>query len=186
MSYFTAFVVIVIALYGAVLTKTVVSSDGENGNSSVRRYDVVVEAARGEILDRNGATLVSNRQGNSIEFNAALFPSKQADRNRIIAALIELCESKNEEWKDNLPIIFDETGTLVFEEERSTDIKSLKNKNMLNLNSYATAENCLDALIESDSVQGETITVKLVLNSVVGRELKVISEIIAEDYVVHE
>ena len=153
MSYFTAFVVIVIALYGAVLTKTVVSSDGENGNSSVRRYDVVVEAARGEILDRNGATLVSNRQGNSIEFNAALFPSKQADRNRIIAALIELCESKNEEWKDNLPIIFDETGTLVFEEERSTDIKSLKNKNMLNLNSYATAENCLDALIDMYSLE---------------------------------
>ncbi len=146
-NYFLCFVVLIVAVYGIVLTKTVVMSDGES-DSTVKKYDVVVEAARGEIFDRNGATLVSNRQGNSIEFNAALFPSKQTDRNRIIAALVELCESKNEKWKDNLPIIYDENGNLVFEEDRQADINSLKNKNMLNLNTYATAENCLDALID--------------------------------------
>lgn len=152
MNYFILFIVTVLVIYGAVLTKTVVSGDGENGNSAVSEYEIVVEAARGEMLDRNGATLVSNRQGNSIEFNAAVFPSKQADRNRIIAALIELCESKGEEWKDNLPVVYDESGKLVFEEDRSTDIKNLKHKNMLNLNSYATAENCLDALIDMYSL----------------------------------
>ena len=146
-NYYLVFVVFIVAVYSIVLTKTVVSSDGD-ADSTVKKYDVVVEAARGEIFDRNGATLVSNRQGNSIEFNAALFPSKQADRNRIIAALVELCDSKNEKWKDNLPIIYDENGNLVFEEDRKADINSLKNKNMLNLNSYATAENCLDALID--------------------------------------
>ncbi len=153
MNYFIVFMTVILVIYGIVLTATVVSGDGENGNSSVSKYDVVVDAPRGEIFDRNGATIVSNRQGNSIEFNAAVFPSKQADRNRIIAALIELCESQNEEWIDNLPVIYDDKGNVVFEEERATDIRNLKHKNMLNLNSYATAENCLDALIDMYSLE---------------------------------
>ena len=143
------FFIAVVLIYIAVLTRTVIVRGQQGtGGSAVSRYDIVVEAARGEILDRNGALLVSNRQGNSIEFNAALFPSRQRERNEIIAALIELCESKDEEWVDNLPVIYDETGALVFAEGRDTDIKNLKNPNMLNLNSYATAENCLDALID--------------------------------------
>lgn len=140
--------VLIITVYCVVLIKAVVV-DNNTGNS-VSKYDVVVEGARGEILDRNGVTLVYNRQGNSIKFNAALFPSqsKNSERNEIIYTLIELCESKNEEWIDNLPIIYNEFGELVFEEERETDIKGLKSSNMLNLNSYATAQNCLDALTD--------------------------------------
>ncbi len=142
------FFIAVIAIYSTVLTFTVLSDNEKNGDNATRKYNITVEAVRGEILDRNGMTLVSNRQGNSIKFNAALFPSRQADRNRIIAALIDLCESKNEKWTDNLPIEYNENGVLIFSEGRENDIKALKHKNMLNLNSYATAENCLDALID--------------------------------------
>ncbi len=140
--------ILILFVYSIVLIKAVIIDD--SGNSSVSKYDIVVEGARGEILDRNGVTLVSNRQGNSIKFNAALFPSqsKNSERNAIIYTLIELCESKGEEWTDNLPVIYDENGELVFEEDRTTDIKGLKSSNMLNLNSYATAQNCLDALID--------------------------------------
>ncbi len=35
-------------------------------NNNVRVYKVPIEAARGDIVDRNGNTLVSKRQGNSI------------------------------------------------------------------------------------------------------------------------
>ena len=148
MAFFIAFFVIVIAVYSIALTKTVIIDKSTDSMDSVAVYNVEVEAARGEILDRNGVTLVFNRQGNGIQFNAALFPYKNAERNRIIAALIELCEGKNEEWVDNLPVIYDESGKLVFAENRDTDIKNLKAANMLNLNSYATAQNCLDALID--------------------------------------
>lgn len=139
----------IIAIYCLFLAVTVLTQSAD-GNSAVSKYEVVVEAARGELFDRNGALLVSNRQGNSIKFNASVFPpqSKAAQRNEIIKSLIELCESKNEEWTDNLPIIFDENGNIVFQENRDSDIKALKAANMLNLNSYATAENCLDALID--------------------------------------
>lgn len=141
-----------IVIYSTVLSYTVLSDNGKNGENAVRKYDITVDAPRGEILDRNGMTLVSNRQGNSIKFNAAIFPSRQSDRNRIIASLIELCESKNEKWTDNLPIEYNENGVLIFSEGRDNDIKALKHKNMLNLNSYATAENCLDALIDMYSL----------------------------------
>ncbi|MCD7775261.1 MAG: hypothetical protein LUH40_06755 [Clostridiales bacterium] len=147
----------VIIVYGVVLTNAVVldSDEYDDAGDTSSTYEVVVEAARGEIYDRNGVVLVSNRQGNSIEFNAAFFPSqsKQSERNAIISALIELCESKGEEWTDNLPIIYDEDGSIAFAENRETDIKNLKASNMLNLNSYATAENCLDALIEMYSLE---------------------------------
>lgn len=147
------FFIATIVIYSTVLTYTVLSDNGKNGENAVRKYDITVEAARGEILDRNGMTLVSNRQGNSIKFNAALFPSRQSDRNRIISSLIELCESKNEKWTDNLPIEYNENGVLIFSEGRENDIKALKHKNMLNLNSYATAQNCLDALIDMYSLE---------------------------------
>lgn len=145
----------ILLLYGVFLSVTIISGGEASYSGSSSQVQVVVEAARGEILDRNGVTLVSNRQGNSIEFNAALFPpqSKQQERNRIIAALIELCESKNEKWIDNLPLIYDENGNLTYAEGRETDIANLKKKNMLNLNPYATADNCLDALIEMYSLE---------------------------------
>ncbi len=143
----------IIIVYFSILSYTVISDNNQNGKDSVRTYDMPVEAARGEILDRNGVTLVSNRQGNSIRFNAALFPTKQADRNRIIASLIELCESAEEEWTDNLPLEFNINGVLIFKEDRENDIRALKHKNMLNLNDYATAENCLAALIEMYSLE---------------------------------
>lgn len=53
-------------------------------NSAVDTYTVSIEAARGEIVDRNGNPLVTNRQGNSIILDAAYFPSSSdnAARNR--------------------------------------------------------------------------------------------------------
>ncbi len=152
MNKFFVFVVAVLIIYGTVLSIIVVSGSNDE-ESLVRTYENVVDAPRGEIIDRNGVTLVSNRQGNSIVFNAALFPTKQADRNRIICSLIELCEAGKEEWNDNLPLIFDLYGNVIFAENRETDIKNLKHKNMLNLNSYATAENCLDSLIDMYSLE---------------------------------
>lgn len=43
-------------------------------NNAVKTYTVPIEASRGEIVDRNGNPLVTNRQGNSIVLNAAYFP----------------------------------------------------------------------------------------------------------------
>ena len=55
--------------------------------------------------------LVGNRQGNSVIFDASEFPSakEQEKRNEIILSLIELFAKNEQEWKDELPIIIDES-----------------------------------------------------------------------------
>lgn len=44
-------------------------------NNTVKTYKVAIEAARGEIVDRNGNALVTNRETNSIILDAAYFPA---------------------------------------------------------------------------------------------------------------
>lgn len=128
-------------------------------NSTVRR-NVEVEAARGEILDRNGSPLVINRQGNSLVFDAAYFPSsdEQESRNEIILSLINLMNDQGEDWNDTLPLIFGSDGKIAFKEDAETEISYLKSKEMLHMNDYATAQNCFDALVEKYSLQNYSQT----------------------------
>lgn len=127
--------------------------DGEKyaaAGSSIKVKTVKVEGARGEILDRNGNPLVTNRQGNSIIFDYSFFPSakEQGKRNQIIAALINMFEQKGLEWIDNLPIRMTADGKgYEFVEDREKDIDELR-EDILELQNYATAQNCMDALTE--------------------------------------
>ena len=151
---FVLFICAAIIFVSAVVRVQFFDEDSYAAGKKYRTYEVAVEASRGEILDRNGKPLVTNRQGNRIIFDASSFPSssEKEQRNTIINSLIKLFESNSLEWDDNLPIIFDDNGSLVFAEDREADIKALKNKNMLNLNRYATAQNCMDALIDMYSL----------------------------------
>ncbi|MBQ7542324.1 MAG: hypothetical protein IJT44_08570 [Clostridia bacterium] len=108
----------------------------------------VIPASRGEILDRNGNPLVTNRQGNSVVFDATAFPTSDSERNALIYSLIQLFEINKEEWTDNLPILCGAGGKYVFEEDREYDISVMKGRDLLDLNEYATAQNCMDALID--------------------------------------
>lgn len=124
-------------------------------NNTDKTYVVPIEAARGKIVDRNGNTLVTNRQGNSIILNAVYFPAAKDnnDRNRIIYNLIRLFEKNGEEYALNLPLSFDGSGNIQFDGE-DKDIKTMKSADMLNLQPYATAQNCYDAVIEKYEING--------------------------------
>ena len=118
--------------------------------SSVRTIDV--SAPRGEILDRNGIPLVRNRMGCSIILDASYFPpsSRSEERNRIISMLLDILEDENENWSRHLPMEY-VGGTLTFTDD-SGDVSSLKE--FLGLNSYATEQNCLDALKDKYKIEG--------------------------------
>ena len=75
-------------------------------NNTESKYVVELEAARGEIVDRNGNALVTNKQGNSIILNAVFFPSQKDNkrRNEIIYNLIKLFEKNKEEYTQNLQL----------------------------------------------------------------------------------
>lgn len=136
-------------------------------NNTAQTYIVPIEAARGEIVDRNGNTLVTNRQGNSIILNAIYFPSNKttednADRNRVIYNLISLFERNGEEYAMNLPLKFNSKGVIQFYGE-GKDIATMKSADMLNLQAYATAQNCFDAVVEKYEIVGydDEMTLKI-------------------------
>ncbi len=115
----------------------------------------VVKATRGEILDRNGVVLVGNRQGNNLIFNASDFPSRdeQKERNKIILSLIKLFESESKEWNDELPIEVGTDGKFAYREDSENEISVMLGKDMLDLNRYASANDCMNELIETYSLE---------------------------------
>lgn len=109
---------------------------------------VDIDASRGEILDSAGTKLVYNEQTTRIVFDASYFPSStdHAARADIIIKLVNYLEAHKEEWNDTLPIELNKKGEAVFSKKRESDIKYLKSDKYLDLNDYATAKNCFDAL----------------------------------------
>ena len=139
-----------IALVFAAQKKSKVSAAD---TASVKTYNITVAADRGEILDRNGNTFVYNEQINSIVLDALGFPSDKTEGNEIILGLIRYLESKGEKWIDTLPLYRDAHGRMQFRMNREADIRWMKSPYYLNLNSYATAQNCYDALLEEYELQ---------------------------------
>ena len=103
---------------------------------------IAVKAARGEIVDCNGAALAENKVGFNIVFYYSFFPKTQ--QNRIISGLIGTLEKNGENWYDPLPLTMEADPS--FEADRDKDIETLRNK--LGVNVYATASDCMYNLRE--------------------------------------
>lgn len=109
---------------------------------------VVQTAARGEILDKDGNPLASNRT----TYNLVL-SSLELDRdtmNETIHSLVTLVEACGAEWVDRLPITLDADGSYVFKEDQESEIEYMKSASMLRMNEYATAEDCVNAMCSED------------------------------------
>ncbi len=126
-----------------------------------------IEALRGEILDANGNALVYNVSSYSVYLNASYFPksSEKAERNKIMMSLINLFEENLVEYNNLTPleIVDDE---VVYKEDSDAIKKFVFKKDYLNLNAYATAQNCYDALVEYYELKDMTKEEVLKLSSV--------------------
>ena len=82
----------------------IVKGDEYRSASTVKIANTVtVEAARGEILDRYGRSLVGNRATYEITLNSSLMGA-EAERNANLMELITICRENDLEWTDTLPI----------------------------------------------------------------------------------
>ena len=126
-------------------------------NNAVSTYTVPIEAARGDIVDRNGNTLVTNRQANTIILNAAYFPSRSenTERNKILYNLIKLFEKNGEEFVNNLPLTV--IGNQLAFTDDETAVAVMKGKGAFNVQSYATAQNCFDVMVELYGLQDYSV-----------------------------
>lgn len=122
--------------------------DGEQYKSEAIKYTATslsITAARGEIVDRYGRPIAENRMGYSIIFNRAEMDKERW--NDTIWKLTRILEADGEEWIDNCPIEVAASGTASYTSEESASAIS-KMKAELNLQSYATAQNCFDTMNE--------------------------------------
>jgi len=136
----------------------IANAEEYTSGGAVSTYSVKVDAPRGEILDKNGNALVYNEQINTLTFNALVFPDEDEEINRIIYELINYLSSKNEQWTDELPLVFDENRKISYKENSETAISYLKSKNMCAVNPYATAQDCFDVLKEKYSLDSYSDT----------------------------
>jgi penicillin-binding protein 2 len=113
---------------------------------------VTMDAARGEILDVNGVGLAVNKTGYAIVFEKAYMDTK--NENKTIYQMISLLNSLNEKWTDELPIKINNKGSYEFIKDKEKDIKKLKSKDFLNMNEYATADDCMAELIKKYKING--------------------------------
>ena len=117
-----------------------------------RTDTIELEAARGQIFDRNGEVLAGNRVSYNIVYNA--LNMVYAQRNATIIKVIELLESRDEKWRDRLPIVLNEDNEYVFAEGKEREIETLKGQDMLNMADYATAEECIAELARRYGCEG--------------------------------
>ena len=99
-----ALAVLLAVFAGVLYYLQIVRGEEYRAASTVRNVNVeTVEAARGELLDRYGRTLVSNRA----TYEIVLEPSrmgKEPERNAILLELIAICRENGLTWADTLPI----------------------------------------------------------------------------------
>ncbi len=109
---------------------------------------IKVDATRGEILDRYGRTIAYNREGYNVVIEFSSYNNSSI--NRSILKTISVLKKNKDEWRDKLPIT--KTAPYKFTGDKdSIDVKNLKAK--LELNNYATVEQCMANLIEKFSLE---------------------------------
>lgn len=110
-----------------------------------------VEAVRGQIVDRNGVHMVENEVSYDLIIEHSFFPKSYEEQNRIILDIAKLLEKDGIEWIDSTPVTFE--TPYKYNTDKESDINRILNK--LRLNTYATAQNCIDELIRVYKISDE-------------------------------
>ena len=95
----------VMAVFLGVLYDTQVNDYEYYYASSIRTIarPEAVEAARGNLTDRDGKVLASSRPSYNLTFDASLLDGGQ-DESQALLRLLELCRDRGLTWEDGLPI----------------------------------------------------------------------------------
>ena len=106
-------------------------------------YSQVIPATRGDIVDAAGDPIVSNKIGYQLIIEKAYFPSDYAAGNEVLLQTAKILREAGYEWNETMPV--SQTVPYSFAPDRDSDVEAMKT--LLNVNRYATAENCVDKLI---------------------------------------
>lgn len=140
-------VLVVTFIYGGTTLMKIQVVDGEKYLAMSKTSTTatqIVPAARGQIVDINGEPLVENKVSYDVIIEHSFFPKDRETQNKIILGIAKLLKQDGLEWIDTTPVSF--SMPYEYTTESETEINRILNK--LRLNSYATAQNCIDELIK--------------------------------------
>ena len=143
----TAVIIAVISLILAVYAVRLFAiqiTDSENYRSLIDAAyvrTVSVPSTRGEIFDRNGVKLVSNRTSYNVIFDKAYIDNSKL--NEVILNMTSLLTQTGEQWIDGLEISKSQPFTFTSDGASVAYLKTF-----LGLQPHASAENCMDWLID--------------------------------------
>ncbi|MBQ2265068.1 MAG: hypothetical protein II341_06625, partial [Oscillospiraceae bacterium] len=136
-----------------LLKVQVVESESYNRKEAViNQYTQKIESTRGEIVDAQGTTIISNHVSYAAAIDEKNFPSSNREGNAVILQLLEILLEEGVEWTDTLPIT--DAAPYEFDPESSaSEITAMKKS--IGVNDYATAQNCIDVLIKDYEISAE-------------------------------
>ncbi len=138
-----------IAIFGGAVARLhIYSSNYVSTSNSTSVRNLVINASRGQIVDRNGKPLAYNTDGYSVIFDRAYLETSRV--NNVIIELSKLLMQNGEEWIDLLPISENEPYEFITENEKGESNEDMVSAliKVLELNHYATAQNCVDEMIQ--------------------------------------
>lgn len=112
-------------------------------NVSTQKYTQTISATRGEIVDSEGNSIIENKVGYNVIIEPDTFPEDNTEGNHILLSLTEILDENGEEWSTSLPV--SETQPYTFTNDEDA-VEKLKEN--LNMNVYATAEDCMYQLMK--------------------------------------
>ena len=112
---------------------------------------LTVQAARGDIVDRYGRKLATSASAYNVVFNYGYID--QDHLNQSIFNLISLFRKNNVAWDQPAPITRNADGTYSFLETSEDSEAAIETMtSVLELNVYATAENCVDKMLRDYNI----------------------------------
>lgn len=144
---FLAILVVISVAFGCVRLMTIQIVNGdeylqENEYTSI--YTQPIKATRGQIIDADGNKIVENKVGFNVIIDASRFPDDKKEGNAVIFETLQVLKEHNLKWNDSIPV----TESKPYEFKSKSDSEIEKLKSLVGVNVYASAENCIDALID--------------------------------------
>lgn len=145
---------LLLAVFGAFVLRLmrVQIVEGESYRALIEQGSTrkqIIEAARGEIVDRNGTPLSLNATGYNIVLDKAFLPTSR--QNSVILELTRLLQNAGEVWIDNLPI--SRTQPFAFEEGEQEAAAIARLKKEINVQESAPVDDVLYWLAERYRLQ---------------------------------
>lgn len=152
-AFFFVIILVMLALCCIDLMKVQIVDGAEylEKARTTRMASQVITSPRGEIIDKSGNEIVSNKTGFNVVIEKAFFPSEDDDINRVVWGIARILDRDGVEWIDNLPITMEEP----YEYLEAHDSSIVRLRTNIKVQPYATAGDCISAMYDMYGINDE-------------------------------